>query len=162
MEVQLLAEMLSSVACIQGRSIMENLKGRKQLRLAAAKAFIESARCASALQGHSPWVEMLGTTAHGVPWDCPRGPPLPGGPVARVISCPVQRSPVHPQDPRRHEWLSWDGPKKPGAEGGERSQHGCGGSRPGPAELTWAPTPSASLGQAFPAGLQASQGAVPW
>ncbi|XP_027384272.1 cilia- and flagella-associated protein 46 isoform X3 [Bos indicus x Bos taurus] len=45
-EVQLLAEMLSSVACIQGRSIMENLKGRKQLRLAAAKAFIESARFA--------------------------------------------------------------------------------------------------------------------
>ncbi|KAG5196142.1 hypothetical protein R6Z07F_018059 [Ovis aries] len=45
-EVQLLAEMLSSVACVQGRSIMENLKGRKQLRLAAAKAFIESARFA--------------------------------------------------------------------------------------------------------------------
>ena len=32
-----MAEMLSSVACIQGRSIMENLKGRKQLRLVAAK-----------------------------------------------------------------------------------------------------------------------------
>ncbi|XP_043331937.1 cilia- and flagella-associated protein 46 [Cervus canadensis] len=45
-EVQLLAEMLSLVACTQGRSIMENLKGRKQLRLAAAKAFIESARFA--------------------------------------------------------------------------------------------------------------------
>ncbi|XP_070326623.1 cilia- and flagella-associated protein 46 isoform X5 [Odocoileus virginianus] len=45
-EVQLLAEMLSFVACTQGRSIMENLKGRKQLRLAAAKAFIESARFA--------------------------------------------------------------------------------------------------------------------
>ncbi|XP_065779668.1 cilia- and flagella-associated protein 46 isoform X5 [Muntiacus reevesi] len=45
-EVQLLAEMLSVVACTQGRSIMENLKGRKQLRLAAAKAFIESARFA--------------------------------------------------------------------------------------------------------------------
>jgi hypothetical protein len=36
--------MLSTVACIQGRSITENLKGRKQLRLAAAKAFVESAR----------------------------------------------------------------------------------------------------------------------
>ncbi|CAN0555915.1 unnamed protein product [Rangifer tarandus platyrhynchus] len=45
-EVQLLAEMLSLVACTQGRSIMENLKGRKQLRLAASKAFIESARFA--------------------------------------------------------------------------------------------------------------------
>nr|XP_031317921.1 cilia- and flagella-associated protein 46 isoform X2 [Camelus dromedarius] len=43
-QTQLLAEMLSTAACIQGRSIMENLKGRKQLRLAAAKAFIESAR----------------------------------------------------------------------------------------------------------------------
>ncbi|XP_073934125.1 cilia- and flagella-associated protein 46 isoform X3 [Castor canadensis] len=43
-ETQLVAEMLSTVACIQGRSITENLKGRKQLRLAAAKAFVESAR----------------------------------------------------------------------------------------------------------------------
>ncbi|GAB1292843.1 Cilia and flagella-associated protein 46 [Apodemus speciosus] len=41
---KLAAEMLCMVSCIQGRSIMENLKGRKQLRLAAAKAFVESAR----------------------------------------------------------------------------------------------------------------------
>ncbi|XP_007935070.1 cilia- and flagella-associated protein 46 [Orycteropus afer afer] len=38
------AEMLSTVACIQGQSIMANLKGQKQQRLMAAKAFIESAR----------------------------------------------------------------------------------------------------------------------
>ncbi|XP_057591801.1 cilia- and flagella-associated protein 46 [Hippopotamus amphibius kiboko] len=43
-ETELVAEMLSSAACIQGRSIMENLQGRKQLRLAASKAFVESAR----------------------------------------------------------------------------------------------------------------------
>ncbi|ELW67298.1 hypothetical protein TREES_T100016876 [Tupaia chinensis] len=43
-ETRLVAEMLCTAACIQGRSIMENLKGRKQLRLAAAKAFVESAR----------------------------------------------------------------------------------------------------------------------
>ncbi|XP_047559332.1 cilia- and flagella-associated protein 46 isoform X1 [Lutra lutra] len=43
-ETELVAEMLSAIACVQGRSIMENLKGRKQLRLAAAKAFIESAK----------------------------------------------------------------------------------------------------------------------
>ena len=45
-ETDLVAEMLSTTACIQGRSIMENLKGRKQLRLAAAKAFIDSAKYA--------------------------------------------------------------------------------------------------------------------
>ena len=38
------AEALSAAACIQGRSIVENLKGRKQLRLVAAKAFMESVR----------------------------------------------------------------------------------------------------------------------
>uniref|UniRef100_A0A8D0Q223 Cilia and flagella associated protein 46 n=1 Tax=Sus scrofa TaxID=9823 RepID=A0A8D0Q223_PIG len=43
-EAQLVAEMLSTAACIQGRSIMDNLKGRKQLRLTAAKAFMEGAR----------------------------------------------------------------------------------------------------------------------
>lgn len=41
---KLAAEILCAVSYIQGRSIMENLKGRKQLRLAAAKAFVESAR----------------------------------------------------------------------------------------------------------------------
>ncbi|KAM7074050.1 cilia- and flagella-associated protein 46 isoform 1-T1 [Molossus nigricans] len=43
-QAQLAAEMLSTSACIQGRSIMENLKGQKQLRLAATKAFIEGVR----------------------------------------------------------------------------------------------------------------------
>uniref|UniRef100_A0ABI7X214 Cilia and flagella associated protein 46 n=1 Tax=Felis catus TaxID=9685 RepID=A0ABI7X214_FELCA len=43
-ETQLVAEMLSTTACIQGRSILGNLKGRKQLRLAAARSFVESAR----------------------------------------------------------------------------------------------------------------------
>uniref|UniRef100_A0A8C6QI67 Cilia and flagella associated protein 46 n=1 Tax=Nannospalax galili TaxID=1026970 RepID=A0A8C6QI67_NANGA len=43
-DVKLAAEMLCTVSYIQGRSIVENLKGRKQLRLAAAKAFLESAR----------------------------------------------------------------------------------------------------------------------
>ncbi|KAI5270262.1 Cilia- And Flagella-Associated Protein 46 [Manis pentadactyla] len=43
-EAQLVAEMLSTAACTQGRSVMENLKGRRQLRLAAAKAFMESVR----------------------------------------------------------------------------------------------------------------------
>ncbi|XP_048193494.1 cilia- and flagella-associated protein 46-like [Perognathus longimembris pacificus] len=43
-EIPLVAEMLCTATCIQGRSIMENLKGRKQMRLAAAKAFVESAR----------------------------------------------------------------------------------------------------------------------
>ncbi|XP_043453885.1 cilia- and flagella-associated protein 46 isoform X3 [Prionailurus bengalensis] len=43
-ETQLVAEMLSTTACIQGRSILENLKGRKQLRLVAARSFMESAR----------------------------------------------------------------------------------------------------------------------
>ena len=45
-----MAEMLCTATAIQGRSIMENLKGRKQLRLVAAKAFTESARCV-ALKG---------------------------------------------------------------------------------------------------------------
>ncbi|XP_047615394.1 cilia- and flagella-associated protein 46 isoform X9 [Phacochoerus africanus] len=43
-EAQLVAEMLSTAACIQGQSIVDNLKGRKQLRLTAAKAFMEGAR----------------------------------------------------------------------------------------------------------------------
>ncbi|XP_017369055.1 cilia- and flagella-associated protein 46 isoform X2 [Cebus imitator] len=43
-ESQLVAEMLCTAAVVQGRSIMENLKGQKQLRLVAAKAFMESAR----------------------------------------------------------------------------------------------------------------------
>ncbi|KAM5241604.1 cilia- and flagella-associated protein 46 isoform 3-T3 [Hipposideros larvatus] len=43
-QVQLVAELLSSTACVQGRSLMENLKGRKWLRLVAAKAFVEGVR----------------------------------------------------------------------------------------------------------------------
>ncbi|XP_059517976.1 cilia- and flagella-associated protein 46 [Myotis daubentonii] len=43
-QAQLVAEMLSASACIQGRSVMENLKGRKQLRLSASTAFFESVR----------------------------------------------------------------------------------------------------------------------
>ncbi|KAL4698410.1 hypothetical protein H8959_011067 [Pygathrix nigripes] len=43
-ESRLVAEMLCTATSIQGRSVMENLKGRKQLRLVAAKAFTESAR----------------------------------------------------------------------------------------------------------------------
>lgn len=52
---KLAAEMLCMVSCIQGRSIMENLKGRKQLRLAAAKAFVESARYAMG-RGRIGWL----------------------------------------------------------------------------------------------------------
>ncbi|XP_057264648.1 cilia- and flagella-associated protein 46 [Pezoporus wallicus] len=36
-------EMLSTTACIQGKSIMENLPGRKHLHVAASKAFVQSA-----------------------------------------------------------------------------------------------------------------------
>ncbi|XP_036685221.1 cilia- and flagella-associated protein 46 isoform X2 [Balaenoptera musculus] len=43
-EAELVAEVLSAAACIQGRSIVDDLKGRKQLRLTAAEAFTESAR----------------------------------------------------------------------------------------------------------------------
>ncbi|KAK7804541.1 hypothetical protein U0070_002598 [Myodes glareolus] len=46
-DAKLAAEMLCTVACIRGRSIMENLKGRKQLRLAAIKTFVESAKYAA-------------------------------------------------------------------------------------------------------------------
>lgn len=84
-EVQLLAEMLSLVACTQGRSIMENLKGRKQLRLAAAKAFIESARCALALEDHSPWVDMWGPRCVVRPTP-PRGPCGQGHLLPRAVT----------------------------------------------------------------------------
>uniref|UniRef100_A0A7M4EJE2 Cilia and flagella associated protein 46 n=1 Tax=Crocodylus porosus TaxID=8502 RepID=A0A7M4EJE2_CROPO len=39
-------ELLSTAACIQGKSIMENLSGRHYLRLSASKAFVQSARYA--------------------------------------------------------------------------------------------------------------------
>ncbi|NXG94940.1 CFA46 protein, partial [Stercorarius parasiticus] len=46
-------EMLSITACIQGRSIMENLSGRKHLRIAASKAFVQSARYAGEARNYS-------------------------------------------------------------------------------------------------------------
>ncbi|CAO2583736.1 Cilia- and flagella-associated protein 46 [Lemmus lemmus] len=54
---KLAAEMLCTVSCIRGRSIMENLKGRKQLRLAAVKTFVESAKYGG-LAGNSSLVMM--------------------------------------------------------------------------------------------------------
>ncbi|XP_071668385.1 cilia- and flagella-associated protein 46 isoform X1 [Patagioenas fasciata] len=46
-------EMLSAAACIQGKSIMENCRGRKSLRVAAAKAFVQSARYAGEAGNYS-------------------------------------------------------------------------------------------------------------
>ncbi|XP_072727829.1 cilia- and flagella-associated protein 46 [Ciconia boyciana] len=46
-------EMLSAAACIQGKSIMENLSGRKHLRVAASKAFVQSARYAGEAGNYS-------------------------------------------------------------------------------------------------------------
>ncbi|XP_074731741.1 cilia- and flagella-associated protein 46 [Strix uralensis] len=46
-------EMLSTTACIQGKSIMENLSGRKNLRVAASKAFAQSARYAGEAGNYS-------------------------------------------------------------------------------------------------------------
>ncbi|NXS96048.1 CFA46 protein, partial [Jacana jacana] len=43
---QVRQEMLSTAACIQGKGIMENLPGREHLRIAASKAFVQSARYA--------------------------------------------------------------------------------------------------------------------
>uniref|UniRef100_H0XQW3 Cilia and flagella associated protein 46 n=1 Tax=Otolemur garnettii TaxID=30611 RepID=H0XQW3_OTOGA len=43
-EARLVAEMLCMASCVKGRSILESLKGRKHLRLSAARAFLESAR----------------------------------------------------------------------------------------------------------------------
>ncbi|KAM6182244.1 cilia- and flagella-associated protein 46 [Erethizon dorsatum] len=65
-EAQLVAEMLCTASCIQGRSIMENLKGRKQLRLAAAKAFLDSARFGG-IAGSSALV-MLATRHYWNTW----------------------------------------------------------------------------------------------
>ncbi|KAM8780319.1 LOW QUALITY PROTEIN: cilia- and flagella-associated protein 46 [Rhynchonycteris naso] len=56
-QAQLVAEMLSMAACTQGRSIMGNLTGRKQLRLTAAKAFFESVRFGG--MAHSSALVML-------------------------------------------------------------------------------------------------------
>ncbi|XP_023564812.1 cilia- and flagella-associated protein 46 [Octodon degus] len=65
-EAQLVAEMLCTASCIKGRSIMENLKGKKQLRLAAAKAFLESARFGG-LAGSGALV-MLATRRYWNTW----------------------------------------------------------------------------------------------
>ncbi|XP_062352270.1 cilia- and flagella-associated protein 46 [Cinclus cinclus] len=46
-------EMLSTAACIQGKSIMENLSGRKHLRVAASKTFVQSARYAGEAGNYS-------------------------------------------------------------------------------------------------------------
>uniref|UniRef100_U3JF47 Uncharacterized protein n=1 Tax=Ficedula albicollis TaxID=59894 RepID=U3JF47_FICAL len=46
-------EMLSTAACIQGKSIMENLSGRKDLRVAASKTFVQSARYAGEAGNYS-------------------------------------------------------------------------------------------------------------
>ncbi|XP_009945470.1 PREDICTED: tetratricopeptide repeat protein 40, partial [Leptosomus discolor] len=46
-------EMLSVTACIQGKSIMENLSGRKHLRVAASKAFVQGARYAGEAGNYS-------------------------------------------------------------------------------------------------------------
>ncbi|XP_063261098.1 cilia- and flagella-associated protein 46 isoform X13 [Prinia subflava] len=46
-------EMLSITACIQGKSIMENLSGRKHLRVAASKTFVQSARYAGEAGNYS-------------------------------------------------------------------------------------------------------------
>ncbi|KAM9285779.1 cilia- and flagella-associated protein 46 [Morus bassanus] len=46
-------EMLSTTACIQGKSIMENLSGGRHLRVAASKAFVQSARYAGEAGNYS-------------------------------------------------------------------------------------------------------------
>uniref|UniRef100_A0A8C3ELL1 Uncharacterized protein n=1 Tax=Corvus moneduloides TaxID=1196302 RepID=A0A8C3ELL1_CORMO len=46
-------EMLSTIACIQGKSIMENLSGRKHLRVTASKTFVQSARYAGEAGNYS-------------------------------------------------------------------------------------------------------------
>ncbi|XP_077311369.1 cilia- and flagella-associated protein 46 isoform X2 [Lithobates pipiens] len=52
-------EMLSVAACIQGQSIMENLAGKKHLRLSAIKAFETSARFGS--EARSPSLTLQAT-----------------------------------------------------------------------------------------------------
>ncbi|XP_009995846.1 PREDICTED: tetratricopeptide repeat protein 40 [Chaetura pelagica] len=46
-------ELLSTAAFIQGKSIMENWNGRKHLRVAASKAFVQSARYAGEARSYS-------------------------------------------------------------------------------------------------------------
>ncbi|XP_038599783.1 cilia- and flagella-associated protein 46 [Tachyglossus aculeatus] len=53
------AEMLSTTYCIQGKSIMENLAGKKELRFAAVASFVQSARFAG--KARSSELVMLAT-----------------------------------------------------------------------------------------------------
>ncbi|XP_069720254.1 cilia- and flagella-associated protein 46 [Phaenicophaeus curvirostris] len=46
-------EMLSIAACIRGKSVMENLAGRRHLRVEASKAFVQSARYAGEARNYS-------------------------------------------------------------------------------------------------------------
>ncbi|XP_062436353.1 cilia- and flagella-associated protein 46 [Rhea pennata] len=46
-------EMLSTAACIQGKSIMANLSGKKHLRVTASKAFVQGARYAGEAGNYS-------------------------------------------------------------------------------------------------------------
>uniref|UniRef100_A0A8B9PKF6 Cilia and flagella associated protein 46 n=1 Tax=Apteryx owenii TaxID=8824 RepID=A0A8B9PKF6_APTOW len=46
-------EMLSTAVCIQGKSIMANLSGKKHLRVTASKAFVQSARYAGEAGNYS-------------------------------------------------------------------------------------------------------------
>ena len=100
-EAELVAEVLSAAACIQGRSIVDDLKGRKQLRLTAAEAFTESARWAGAPggRGHGARGASGVRVVGGDDGDCgpwcslgavPKAGPSPTGPVTRVIACPVR------------------------------------------------------------------------
>ncbi|XP_058527647.1 cilia- and flagella-associated protein 46 [Ochotona princeps] len=112
-EARLMAEMLSTAAGIQGRSIMENLKGRKQVRLVAAKAFMESARFGS-IAGNSALV-MLAARQYWNAW-------LPflssavsrkkaKGAVQRIINL-INKTEAKPQEKGKslllHQWPTAD------------------------------------------------------
>lgn len=96
--------------------------------------------------------------ANGAPRGLSPGSAPPEGPVHLL---PEQRSPGHPQGPGQHGRPGWDGPQKRERRVVCGHRTTAGGARPGPAELTWAPTPAPVRGQAFPAGSQASRGAAP-
>ncbi|XP_054975087.1 cilia- and flagella-associated protein 46 [Sorex araneus] len=73
-EVPLLAEMLSSTCYVQGRSVIENMKGQKRLRHVAARAFLEGVRFAGIAESSAlvllgarlfwnSWLPMLDSAA---------------------------------------------------------------------------------------------------
>ncbi|XP_021567858.1 cilia- and flagella-associated protein 46-like, partial [Carlito syrichta] len=112
-EAQLVAEMLCTAACIQGRSILENLKGRKQLRLAAAKAFMESARFGgiagssalvmlAARHSWNAWLPLLSSAAYRK---------QAAGAVQRLIST-INRTEARKQEKGKtqllHQWPTAD------------------------------------------------------